>query len=84
MKHLKVLAVRIAQSKAAQGVAGASVAVASIGEASAQTAPAATYATAINNAFQEASANLGLGATGLITTVAVLTGLGLLVALLRK
>jgi cyanate permease len=44
----------------------------------------ADLATVITGAFSSAQTNFGLAATGLITAVAVLTGIGLIVSLLRK
>jgi hypothetical protein len=44
----------------------------------------ADIATAISGAFSAGQTNLGLAAAGVITMVAVLTGIGLIVSMLRK
>ena len=44
----------------------------------------ATVAETISSAFTAGEANLTLAATGVITMVAVLTGIGLIVSMLRK
>lgn len=44
----------------------------------------ATVAADITGAFAAGQANLGLAAAGVITMVAVLTGIGLIVSMLRK
>ena len=47
-------------------------------------AASAAVGDTITSAFASAQTNFGLAATGLITAVAVLTGIGLIVSLLRK
>ncbi len=48
------------------------------------SAASADVGTAITAAFDAGEANLGLAATGVIAMVAVLTGIGLIVSMLRK
>jgi hypothetical protein len=47
-------------------------------------ASATDVGTTITSAFSAGQANLGLAAAGVITMVAVLTGIGLIVSMLRK
>lgn len=55
-----------------------------VGLMTAASIASADIGTTITSAFSSAQTNFGLAATGLITAVAVLTGIGLIVSLLRK
>lgn len=52
--------------------------------ASAAGVASADIGATITSAFEAGQANLGLAAAGVITMVAVLTGIGLIVSMLRK
>lgn len=73
-----------AMARARWGKRAAKVGTALVAGCAAGTAAAVDHSTAINDAFTDGSGNVTAAVTGVIALVAIVTGLGMIVSILRR